>query len=184
MTFLPEHRNDIPLLFEDSTNLIAVEIGTHQAVYASEFMKKWKGQLCMVDPWKDYGPDHPTFYPNFQECTTNRDQDYEIARAIMEAYNGRCGFFRMSSVQAAILIQKPDLVYIDGLHDHDNVMQDMECWWKKLTPKGWLCGHDYREDVGDVLVTVNEFVGKHSTQLFLTSEELPSWMIPKSRITL
>jgi len=184
MTFIPEHRNDIPLIFKDSTELIAVEVGTHQAVYASEFMKLWKGFLHLVDPWKDYDSVHPTFYPNFQEHTQNRDQDMKIAIAIMQPYSDRCSFHKRSSVEAASIINAPDIVYIDALHDYNSIKQDMNLWWEKLNENGWLCGHDYREDVGDVIKAVDEFVMEHKTQLFITSEELPSWMIPKTRIEL
>jgi hypothetical protein len=46
--------------------------------------------------------------------------------------------------------QSIDLVYIDGPHDYDNVMQDIRDWLPRVKPGGWIGGHDYCSDWPDV----------------------------------
>ena len=54
-------------------------------------------------------------------------------------------FFKMTSEQAAPIIKDGslDLVFIDGLHDFDNVTLDINLWLPKVRSGGILCGHDY-----------------------------------------
>ena len=51
----------------------------------------------------------------------------------------------MTSLQAADLIDDAslDFVYIDGRHDYESVLADLESWWPKLRPGGIFAGHDY-----------------------------------------
>jgi len=176
---LPQYRDNLGELFEDSTGKIAVEIGTHQAVFASAFMQHWNGFLHLVDPWEGYTPEHETFYPNFQPKTQNREQDYQIALAIMAPYRDRIEFHKTTSERACKLIYSPDLIYIDGLHDYQNVKEDIERWWNKLTPGGWLCGHDYHEDLPEVIQAVDEFVKQVELELHLTEDYMPTWMVQR-----
>lgn len=36
-----------------------------------------------------------------------------------------------------------DVVYIDGDHSYESVLQDCELWYPKIKSGGFLCGHDY-----------------------------------------
>ena len=37
---------------------------------------------------------------------------------------------------------KSDLIYIDGSHDYDDVLADLQDYYKLLSSKGWMFGHD------------------------------------------
>ncbi len=39
--------------------------------------------------------------------------------------------------------QSIDLVMIDGPHDYDNVLLDIQAWLPKIKPGGMIAGHDY-----------------------------------------
>lgn len=47
----------------------------------------------------------------------------------------------------------PDMVFIDGDHEYDNVRRDILYWKSVLSPAGLLCGHDW-----DVFEGVNRAV--------------------------
>jgi hypothetical protein len=36
-----------------------------------------------------------------------------------------------------------DFIYIDANHAYDFVKEDIECWYPKVKPGGWVMGHDY-----------------------------------------
>ena len=51
-----------------------------------------------------------------------------------------------------------DCVYIDAMHDYDNVKFDINMWYPKVKVGGYICGHDYTpvESNGGVIKAVNE----------------------------
>jgi hypothetical protein len=56
------------------------------------------------------------------------------------------------------LDRKFDLIFIDGSHDYDSVVQDTELSVPLLKEDGWLVYHDYHEQDPGVVKAVNELV--------------------------
>jgi hypothetical protein len=57
---------------------------------------------------------------------------------------------------------QPDMIYIDGNHDEDDVYQDLVNYWSLLRPGGVLFGDDYWTAVGPgVINAVNRFAQEH-----------------------
>ena len=56
-------------------------------------------------------------------------------------------FFQKFSTDPEMIAMIPtnsvDLVYLDGAHDHDNVFNEMEPYWRMVAPGGVLAGRDY-----------------------------------------
>ncbi len=54
----------------------------------------------------------------------------------------------LDSINAAQVLRKfdifPNVIHIDGGHDHATVLADIVHWWPMLTPGGLLIGDDYR----------------------------------------
>jgi hypothetical protein len=52
--------------------------------------------------------------------------------------------------------EKPDMVFIDGGHEYQEVSRDLEIWVPRLSTEGLLCGHDLsRADVSRALTDRN-----------------------------
>jgi ferredoxin len=49
-----------------------------------------------------------------------------------------------------------DAVYIDAMHDAHSVRLDIEHWWPKIKPGGWIMGHDYAPYHPGVIQMVNQ----------------------------
>jgi hypothetical protein len=54
-----------------------------------------------------------------------------------------------------------DLVYIDAMHDYDNVKRDLLTWIPKVKINSWIAGHDYDKISyhAGVVQAVNEILG-------------------------
>lgn len=62
---------------------------------------------------------------------------------------GKVRVLRGSHADCSILPQeKPDMVFIDGLHEFEDVERDILTWAPRMAPGGLLCGHDFRSCPG------------------------------------
>lgn len=50
-----------------------------------------------------------------------------------------------------------DVVYIDMTHTYEAVKKDIECWFPKVKPNGYISGHDFDDNFPGVKRAVNEF---------------------------
>lgn len=60
-------------------------------------------------------------------------------------YAGRCDIWRCPSLSAAarMMTGAVDLVFLDGDHSAASVQSDLEAWWPRVRPDGWIGGHDF-----------------------------------------
>lgn len=98
------------------------------------------GPVYCIDPWNDPG-----------------DHGYR-------SFLGSCGHFdnlhavRDYSPAAADQVPDVDMVFIDGAHDYEQVVADIEAWLPKT--RKLICGHDYsHEGFGGVKKAVDEIFG-------------------------
>lgn len=164
----------------------AVEIGTHQGCYADEFLTHFGGRLITVDPYLGSPAPFPTFMPFFVNHRLGREFDKEIAHFVLEhKWGDRVNLWNCTSEEAARSTPNASvgIVYIDGLHDYQNVVLDLNSWWPKVVPGGILSGHDYDHKepaAAEVIVAVDEFVRDNGLVLHLTHQDpTPSWYIFK-----
>lgn len=158
----------------------AVEVGTHQAVFASGFMKRFRGTITLIDPWEGYD-ENPTFYPGFNESTQSRSEDLEIAESVMLGFSERVTFLRSTSEEAALSFKDNSIgiVYVDALHDYESVKKDILIWYKKVQPGGILSGHDFYPTLPGVIQAVLEFAFEENLELNVTSDPYYSWWFIK-----
>jgi len=69
-------------------------------------------------------------------------------------------FLKMKSYKAVEFVDSADMIFIDGNHEYNEVMKDLELWTPKI--KKFICGHDYRPGMGwtDVDKAVDKFFDK------------------------
>lgn len=173
------HRADFSLLCNARGIIEAVEVGTDQGEFATEFLSRWKGhRLFLVD---DYEP--------YTERPWGRLGDMLIATVSLmrDPQNyGRFRFVQGKSTDIARLIpetmpwMKPGFIYIDADHKYENVRDDIEAWWPLLVRGGIFAGHDYDDEHPGVMRAVQEFAQAHDLVVRLTHDRMcVSWYIYK-----
>ena len=128
-----------------SPNPLVVELGTYlgcSAIYVAEKLKPFR--LYTVDMFQSYGK-HKNFFPlalnNFKACGV-RDKIHVLSCRSWEA----AGFFDDGEV---------DMVWVDASHEFTGAKADLDAWWAKVKPGGFLAGHDYSE--AGVALAVDRF---------------------------
>lgn len=103
----------------------------------------------------------------------------------LKVYGARANLIRKKSENAAPDFCEGffDLVFVDGDHTFEGVMNDLNSWWPKVSDGGVLCGDDYLsfEGVRDAL---NDFTKKHSLNLKSTEKpgtNYPIWILEKPK---
>ena len=97
------------------------EVGSLRGRSAFALLTACGGPVYCIDPWPD-------------------DDDYD---SFMRA----CGHFpnlvavREQSPEAAAQVPAVDMVFLDGDHEYEGVLADIEAWLPKT--RKLLCGHDY-----------------------------------------
>jgi len=91
--------------------------------------------LYCVDPW--------TVSRNHRS-QRRLERQYNETKKLMRDYNAV--IMRMTSLEAAKIIpdNSLDMIYIDALHDYENVKADILAWEPKVVPGGIISGHDWK----------------------------------------
>lgn len=69
---------------------------------------------------------------------------YAEASARLQRFSDRSRLWRRTSAAAASEFEPAtfDIVFIDGDHSHDAVVEDLRIWRSRVRPGGLLAGHD------------------------------------------
>lgn len=155
----------------------AVEVGTHQAVFASAFMKRFRGTITLVDPWQGFTEGFPTYYPASDEDSRDRNHDLQIAMMAMDEFYGRYSVKRMTSEEAVLYVDDNSvgLVYVDALHEYEDVSKDIALWYPKVMSGGIIAGHDFDICLPGVVRAVEEFRKSTGLEIHLTDDYPSSW---------
>ena len=174
------HRSDEYLNFikylRDLTpdDAIIIEIGSHVGVTANTFLGGNR-KVYAIDPWHW---DSPTY--DERDTLMKHNRELGGGKTIFKIFCENCGknLFKnifpiraYSDEVAAIFPFEADLIYVDGAHDKESVIKDIELWWPKLKTNGIMCGDDYNGY--DVKEVVDLYFPNAS--IFLDSQ----WLIKK-----
>ena len=144
--------------FPNSSELVAVEIGTFKGVNAY-YMLKDCPQLTLycVDGYKRVtietgGAD----VPEYERLTI-----MACAENLLSPFYPRCVrvFKQSEEAYKDFPDEYFDYVYIDGEHLYDFVKKDIELWYPKLKKNGIFAGHDF--EMAEVMRAVAEFRYNH-----------------------
>jgi hypothetical protein len=172
-----KHRESLADIANALLLTTAVEVGTHQAVFACGFMARFRGSISLIDPWEGFDEGFDTYYPHFREDVRDRNEDYHIAKEVMLTFGERVSFHRMKSEEACGLFadESVGIVYIDAKHDYENVSKDLALWFPKVAKGGIISGHDFSYSLPGVVQAVTEFSHRNDIEISLTKDEMPSW---------
>jgi len=147
---------------------ICAEIGVFKGVFAEQILKKQPSELHLVDPWLSYPGKQDRCYSALQ---VEMDLIYD---SVVEKFkkNKNVKIHRRSSKQAAAAFCDDffDWIYIDADHSYHAVKEDLELWFQKVKPGGFLCGDDFAHNEKlqwGVIPAVTEFVAKNNLELKL-----------------
>ncbi len=147
---------------EARTHHLIVEVGSYKGRSTRALADNCPGVVYAFDDW--HGPREALFIGGerietdfsslFEEFRHNCEDliDKDKVRLII-------GDHSQTSVIPIDFLQgsddeRPDMVFIDGGHDYDEVKRDIMIWQSRLRPGGLLCGHDASWD--GVFRAVNE----------------------------
>jgi hypothetical protein len=166
---LPITRNGFAELLGKFGFTEGVEIGTDQGIYAEILLKSNpRLHLTCIDPWKSYSD-----YKDIQS-QKELDKNYETTKQRLKKYDME--IIRTTSMEAVkgFKDESLDFIYIDGNHEFNYVVEDLENWQKKVKKGGIISGHDYKlkgnkygyQDVTDAVTRF--FVDYPVNNLYLT----------------
>lgn len=135
------HRRDLWKAIRVAGN--AAEIGVAEGYFSAD-MLGWPIKfpvVYMVDRWRTV-PDQKGDASNSQEW--HEDNMRRAIRRTLD-YGARAQVLRGNSVDMAKRV--PDaslaLVYVDGDHSYEGVLNDITAWLPKVAPGGVMAFHDY-----------------------------------------
>lgn len=147
-------RNELAVLFGKLGYKVGAEIGVNQGKYSRVLCDSIPElKLYCVDTWAPY-PKRPT-----QE---RQDIYFSRAQKMLQGFN--VTFMKMASLEASKQIPNGslDFVYIDALHDFDNVIMDIISWVPKVKAGGIVSGHDYiKRDAHGIIEAVDAYTRAH-----------------------
>lgn len=162
---------------------IAIEIGVFRGEFSFEMINA-------LQPKNFYGVDPFELY---EGCVTKPGPEFEnqekldqlANRVRSELLSRDAQLIRKQSKEASLDFEdnSVDVVYIDGDHTYEGVKLDIEVWWPKVKPGGFLCGHDYCKGTtgfgypyGVIEAVQERFTNE---EVIVTHDSPPSWCVRK-----
>jgi cephalosporin hydroxylase len=124
-------------------NFVIAEIGSFSGV-STELFSLFTKTVHVIDHWQ------PTDHEYIKTAENEFDKMLTRVNNVVK--------HKIDSVEGAQLFPDEcfDLVYIDGDHNYESVVRDLNAWYPKVKMGGYLAGHDY--NIESVFRAVNEKV--------------------------
>lgn len=135
-----ENRIQLAEYFNELGFKEGVEVGVADGRFSLTLCQKIPGlMLACVDPWSPYSGNRRG------GGEEQHDRNYLMAMERLFPYTAK--FYKMKSMEAVKFFKDEslDFVYIDGNHDFEYVLEDIDEWSKKVRKGGIVSGHDYYE---------------------------------------
>ena len=143
-SFITDHRKR--LLNRMPKESRCAEIGVWRGDFSERILELTKPkELHLIDPWR-FRSSFPTTWYGGTKASNQSEMDtiFESVRNRFEGFP-EVIFHRKSSQDAHSDFPDDffDWIYIDGGHDYDSVKADLELYFSKIKPGGFLTGDDY-----------------------------------------
>jgi predicted O-methyltransferase YrrM len=150
-----------------SDHSFAVEIGVWKGRSALAMADACRGtskKVFAIDPWEDYTQGGMKVSSRLKEWGVDTFEDvYESFRSNVEKLGLEQWIVpvRLSSQQAAKTWSHGpiSLIFIDGNHDFEALLLDLEVWFPVVRNHGLVCGDDWDWDT--VKAAVLDFLARH-----------------------
>ena len=149
-------RELVPIL-KNINAKIGIEIGVDEGLTSRHFLSQLPElKLFGVDPYMEY-----IDWNGNNLDKTGRDNTFETATSRLNKFGKRYMLYRMTSDDAVENFKDGayDFIFIDGLHEYDQLKKDCANYWPKIRKGGVFAGHDYTTIAG-VKKAVDEFAKK------------------------
>ena len=126
-------------------------IGESTVIFATHFK-----HVSAIDPFQsDYDPEDPTSKFNFDEV-------FEEYTRRVESKKEKVTTYKLTSNDALSVLhgEKFDFIYIDGIHQYENVYEDIMNYLPLVKEGGIIGGHDYGGPWKGVQQAVDQVFGK------------------------
>ena len=124
-----------------------VEIGSYLGRSTRALLDHAAGVVYAVDDW--YGP-RDVYLDKWE-----REELFEkfLKNTIDSDTRGKLYVVKIDHQQVDQLSVEPDMVFIDGGHEYEDVRRDVEIWLPRVVSGGLICGHDAGwKSVGKALI--------------------------------
>lgn len=143
------------------THLKVLEIGSFAGDSAEVFLSTGRvDKITCIDPWEDREDENPhNTYTQMQSIESIFDAKMRQFEGKVHKHKGTLETFIREGLERA---ERFDLVYIDALHDYDNVKKDIINTLTYIRPSIAIAGHDYNPNlpgVAGVKQAVDEIFG-------------------------
>jgi glycosyltransferase involved in cell wall biosynthesis/predicted O-methyltransferase YrrM len=159
---------------------VGVAFGTN-SIYLLENTPIMK--LISIDPYREFSTSQYNDGMNFEQ--KKHDVLFQIVQHRLASFGNRSELLRKTSIEASEHFEDEefDFVYIDGNHSYESVKKDLEVWWLKIRPGGFLAGDDFcHPNHPGVTKAVNEFA-KEKEVIIHRKEGVPHlYWIKKSHV--
>lgn len=150
--------NDLAFLMDIASEKDVCEIGIWKGRTTVHLLQTCKS-LVAIDPWEGL-----ELYPN-HGFSNDGNVFAGFAANIAANYTHRGKWFEIYKKPSALVAREMhpnrtfDVVFIDGNHFYDYVVEDIGLWVPRVRIGGWLCGHDYTSAWEPTKLAVNDVVG-------------------------
>ena len=157
-------------------NAVCAEIGVWQGRFSRGILKKKPQKLHLIDPWIHQDYTHRGY-------NIGQEKMDDIYNSVCEQFAGEpcVEIHRNLSLEVDFPEEYFDWVYIDGDHNYEIVLKELEFYFPLVKKGGFLCGDDYgwvdadctRKD-GKRLgpkAAVDEFVEKNNLEVEIHNQQ-------------
>jgi hypothetical protein len=162
------------LLLKMPQGAVCAEIGVDEGDFSEQIIGATKPKkLHLIDPWQHLDEYKGSCYGGLgPEGQSEMDRKYLKVqeRFVSETKAGRAVLHRVTSEEATSLFDDShlDWLYLDANHLYEFAKLDLELFYPKIKPGGYICGDDYGVKgwwEGGVTKAVNEFVKEKELEL-------------------